>query len=117
MEISKLESQLYKLASSVETLGEEHAIAKGEYENIKDLSKDILASMMMEEDVRASSKTSEAKLERLARCSKGWVKHREGLFNARTKFLQVDAKLIALKLMHESIRSILSVEKEKMKMI
>ena len=116
-QISKLEQELLRVGNEYSKAAEDLAAAKSNYDNLNDLKKDVLSQQMTEQDMRTSGKNSEARLERLARATEEWKIHMEGVFIARTTFNQLSARLNGLEVRHKSIQSVLSVEKEKMKMI
>lgn len=112
MKTDDLSIRLIEICNEIEALGVEHSIAKAQYDNLKDASKDILPVIMS--GVETGEKIAENKLERLAREDERWKEHQMKLFGARLKFYTLDSKYSALKLKHEAIRSVLSLEKTKM---
>jgi len=116
MKTEDLSIRLIEICNEIESLGEEHATLKAVYENVKESSKNILPIIMSSFD-DGREKIAENKLDRMARSTDKWKEHQMELFDARLKHYTTASKYEALKLKHEAIRSVLSLEKAKMTML
>lgn len=111
MNSDKLAEELLRLSSEIDIEGRKYASAKASYENLKESSKDVLAVMM------SGFSGSEAKCEREARCTESWERHQKNLMESRLSYYLSDSKYNSLKIKHESIRSVLSLEKTKISIL
>ena len=91
----------------------EHQKAQDDLEILKEMGKDILASIMTH--ISTEEKTSETKLERLARSSKDWATYRNGWFAAVKAAGEAKVRYQTAQLQWSTIQSGLSYRKEELK--
>lgn len=115
MDINTLSIELYELSSGYEDICREYGDSKQIYERFEELKKTKLAQIK-EKIWKDSPNTTAAMLEMLGTSSQEYYKFLEELSYCRKSFYQIQSKKEAMKNKIDSIITLVSLEKELLKL-
>lgn len=110
MNIQDLESKFTKSVVMIETKGKEYADARALYNYLYEMRKTVLAA-----HIKASCEKTHGAKEADAYSSTDYITHLEGIKEAEGSYLRLEAEYERWKAETEALRTLISLEKEKIR--